>query len=439
MILPGTHCTLKFVADQAFLLPDKPLTFNNLGLPPVARSFYSPAWWRLRVLEWFANEKRLYVDILSYNTGEVDFAPDQEALFQALGQVEIISFRSISTQGLMTTLRGTRPVTILPGLSEHTYMGRFEDVFAEEEEEEPENLPMPVKTTAEEPPPLSLQKPQPPVTRVVKQNFQVPLKEVRFQHGGVAVTRYFREVDLTIELQIPNPELREEFDAVKNYFSNVLKTKKIQVFAEIRITGGEITGAYARSPEIQRINKNLIENVKFEFVQDTVKKRMAFEVDKSLFTMDELFESATEGRVKGSAFYQTERELFEDLLQITDTKHYRNLRYLSSVHAHHIMKLRFVHRPLSFIFLIEGKHQYHLVWETLNTAEATYIWHSPRDLAALRRTLERIEDILNVIKVQGKIAYLNTRDEPFRRIVHDYSNLSDGFIKWKTELESILT
>ncbi|HRZ43011.1 MAG TPA: hypothetical protein P5228_09960 [Bacteroidales bacterium] len=428
---------MKFVADKAYLLPEKPLPFDKLGLPPVARSFFAPAWWRLRVLEWFAHENRMYVDVISYHSGEVEFTPEQEALFKELEQVESISFRSISTQGLMTTLRGTRPVTILPQLSDPGYMGAYEALFGEEEEAEPDATEM--ATPAEEPPQKPLQVPVPPVTRVVKQSFQVPLKEVRFQLGSVSVVRYFREVDLTIELQIPNPELREEFDAVKNYFANVLKTKKIQVFAEIQITRGEITGAHARSPEIAKIDKSLIENVKFEFVQDTVKKRMAFEVDKSLFTMDELFESATDGRVKGGAFYQSERELFEDLLQITDTKHYRNLRYLSSVHAHHIMKLRFVHRPLSFIFLIEGKHHYHLIWETLDTTEATYIWHSTRDLKELRKTLEKIEDILNVIKVQGKIAYLNTRQEAFRRICHDYSNLSDGFIKWKNELESMLT
>jgi hypothetical protein len=54
----------------------------------------------------------------------------------------------------------------------------------------------------------------------------------------------------------------------------------------------------------------------------------------------------------------------------------------------------------------------------------------------LRLALKKIEDIINVVKVQGKIAYISTAEEPFRRVFHDYSDLNDGFIRWKGELES---
>ena len=42
----------------------------------------------------------------------------------------------------------------------------------------------------------------------------------------------------------------------------------------------------------------------------------------------------------------------DDLLEIHQTKHYKHLRYLSAIHASGIMKLRFVLKPFSFIFLI---------------------------------------------------------------------------------------
>lgn len=103
------------------------------------------------------------------------------------------------------------------------------------------------------------------------------------------------------------------------------------------------------------------------------------------------------------------------------------------------MKLRFVHKPFSFIFLIEGDRHNHIIWETLDTAEATYIWHIDKSPETLKLTLRKIEDIINLIKVQGKTAYLNSNEDPFRRIYHDYSNLVDGFVKWKGELESFLT
>jgi hypothetical protein len=154
--------------------------------------------------------------------------------------------------------------------------------------------------------------------------------------------------------------------------------------------------------------------------------------------MEEYFDALTGEQFKSNTFYSNEKDLLDDLLQITDTKHYKNLRYLSDIHAHHIMKLRFVIKPFSFIFLVPGDKKYHIVWETLDSEEATYVWHADKDLKVLKSTLQKIEDIINVIKVQGKIAYINTSEDPFRRVFHDYSDLKDGFVKWKAELESIL-
>ena len=241
------------------------------------------------------------------------------------------------------------------------------------------------------------------------------------------------------EITIPKYDIREEFDAVKNYFANILKTKKIEVKVYIEITDDEVSSIEAKSPEIEKINKNLIDNVKFEFVKDTIRKKINIDIDKSLFTMDEYFETFADEKFKANTFYKNDKELFEDLLSISNTKHYKHLRFLSSKHSHSIMKLRFVHKQFSFIFLIEGDRNYHIIWETLDTEEATYVWHISKDINILKTTLIKIEEIINVIKVQGKTAYISSTDDQFRRIYHDYSELVDGFIKWKGEIECILT
>ena len=90
------------------------------------------------------------------------------------------------------------------------------------------------------------------------------------------------------------------------------------------------------------------------------------------------------------------------------------------------------------IFLIKGKKQHHFVWETLDTEEATWVWHSGTTREDLKRTLSKIEDILNVVKIQGKIAYINSNNDEFRRIIHDYSDITEGFVKWKYLLDSML-
>jgi hypothetical protein len=409
--------TLVFKNRYAYLIPDNPLSFERLGLKEFENTSNKPAYWIIKVLNHIEPEKRIFCSVLSYHTGETDFPANQLLLANKLKLIETVSFRSIDTAGLLKTLA---PKTIIPAnplieIPEHNY------------ESEPHILREPVRHYRSV-----------PEHRTIEKTFFVPLKEIRFILGGAVFSRYFREYDQTTEVIIQNYYLREEFDAVKNYFTNALQTRKIQVRASLKVDNNKIVSVTASSPEIEKIDNQLIENIKFDFVKN-IKKKVLTDVDKSLFTMEEYFETFGEGKLKPGAFYQDEKELFEDIMKITQTKHYRQLRFLSENHCYRTMKLRFVQKPFSFLFLLEGEKNYHIVWETLDTEEATYIWHAEKNIQALKPALKKVEDIINVIKVQGKTAYINTTNDPFRRIYHDYSDFIDGFVKWKGELENILT
>jgi len=416
-IMNGTELIILFKEDKAYLADGVPLTFDQLGLPPVAKSFKIPAYWIVRVLRHREEECKLFVTVTSYKIGEISFPPQQVQLAPALSEIKTITFKTIDTEGLLATLRGNEPAKIFSG-----------DIVPDYPDAECEQ-----QTTLAEPAPAK------PRTIVLDETFNVPINNLRFRFGGVSFDHVFKKYPDKIEITIENYELREEFDAVKNYFSNVLKTKNIQVIAHIEIQNDAITLMRAQSAEINRIDKKMIDNVRFEFVRDATKKKLKAEIDKTLFTMDEYFESLTDKHLQANSFYNSENELFEDLISITSTKHYKNLRFLSSQHAFHIMKLRFILKPFSFLFLLEGERHFHIVWETIDTKEATYIWHTDKDLNILKMTLRKVEDIINVIKVQGKIAYINANDDNFQRIKHDYSDLIDGFVKWKGELENYLS
>lgn len=413
--MTGQELKILFKHNKAYLMAERPMTFDQLDLPEVAKSFKSPAYWTIRVLNYSETEKKIFCEILSYQNGETEFGYNQQQLSDKLTDLQNVTFRSIDTTGLLRTLAGKAPVSIFP--PKHVPVDRTQNHFQSE--------------------PAVRQ----PFKQIIDDTFLVPLKKVHFKLGGVSFNKKFKEHKKTLELTIPNSDIREEFDAVKNYFANVLKTKKIQVTVKIKITDNEITSIEAKSPEIDKIDKNLIDNVKFEFVKATTKKKINIDIDKSLFTMDEYFDTFADEKFESTTFYNNEKELFEDLLKISNTKHYKHLRFLSSKHCHEIMKLRFVHKPLSFIFLIQGDRNYHIVWETLDTSEATYIWHEDKKLDKLKIAVKKINDIINVIKAQGKIAYINTTNDNFRRIYHDYSEPVevDGFVKWKGELEDILT
>jgi hypothetical protein len=86
----------------------------------------------------------------------------------------------------------------------------------------------------------------------------------------------------------------------------------------------------------------------------------------------------------------------------------------------------------------KSSYQYHLVWETLDTEEAAYIWHIEKSFDELERSIRRIDSLLGQIRAKGRQQYLETNPEQFSRIVHDYSDDTKGLIIWKDTLEEKL-
>jgi len=408
--MKGQILQIKFLEDKVFLTEEVAMSFEQLGLTAHRSKGNKPSFWVLRVLNYAEKDEKIFCEIVDYKNGETEFSDRQKLNAAILNKIKNISFNKIDTEKFVKTLERVNNNHYRP-------TSNFVDSLAEEKVSIPalklEVLPV-----------------------YIDETFYVSLNDLRFILGGVSFQKKFKGYPKSIELTISNYDILVEFDAIKNYFVNIFGAKKIKVFVKLEIKGDDITVLSIFSPEINKINRETIDTIKFEFVKKSLKKKPAIEIDKSLFTMDEYFEMFGDEKVKSDTFYKNDRELFEDLISISQTKHYKHLRYLSSRHAHTLLKLRFVHKPISFLFLIEGDRNYHLIWETLDTREATYIWHIDKSLEQLKISLRHIEDIINIIKVQGKTAYLNSADEPFRRIYHDYSELVDGFVKWKGELES---
>lgn len=89
----------------------------------------------------------------------------------------------------------------------------------------------------------------------------------------------------------------------------------------------------------------------------------------------------------------------------------------------------------SFVFLLSGEQQFHIILETLDTEEATYLCHINKNKQALISKVKEIDQQLNIIRNKGRQAFLETDPENFSRILHDYSDKKKGFIIWKDLLE----
>lgn len=91
------------------------------------------------------------------------------------------------------------------------------------------------------------------------------------------------------------------------------------------------------------------------------------------------------------------------------------------------------------VFMVAGKNHFHVILETLDTEEATYVWHSEKSKSVLMEAVKQIDLELNIIREKGRQAYLETNPMCFSRVLHDYSDDNKGFSIWKGQLEELFT
>lgn len=273
------------------------------------------------------------------------------------------------------------------------------------------------------------------VMKPFSETFFVDFSHLEFKTGKVVFKKWFWQVGQSVEFEIINPHIQKEFESIKNYFKNALGIKeiKVEIKAKNQLSFPPVKDIVASSPEIDRIDRNLIDTVRFDFIKKMARSKS---LTKSSFTIDKMFESIDD-KVKSTTFYTEESQLVEDILSIENKKHYHHLKYLSSNQSTS-NKLRFLFKPFSFIFLLEGEENNYIIWETLDTKEATYIWQIEKNMTSFQDNFKKIESIIISLREGGKTKYIENTKDRVLRLYHDYSEPSNGFSKWKLELESIV-
>ena len=260
----------------------------------------------------------------------------------------------------------------------------------------------------------------------VEKKIKVPIEELEFHYGNIAFKYSINEMNMVLEFQVENLELRPEFEVLKPYFIKTLKSKTIavEIFAEFE--KGELVSQVALSTDIDLINKEIIEGVKFQFLVNGLIKRSTL-TKQNILTSDELQEH-------GKIFSNPE-DLLNQILSKKQYKHSQHIQYLAERHESQLMKIRFVLNPFSLVFLLAGERSYFVILETLDTEEATYMWHSPKNKVSLIEEVKQIDNQLNIIREKGRQYFLENSPDNFTRILHDYSANKKGFILWKSAIE----
>ena len=261
----------------------------------------------------------------------------------------------------------------------------------------------------------------------IEKEIKISFSELEFYYGSIAFKYRIPEIKHELEFEIENLEVRPEFEVLKPYFAKTLGVSKVSINIYAEFEDEKLVSQLATSADIQKINRELIESVRFTFVAKHIIGNKALH-SKSL--PDNQLQS-----VDANSLYKSSEELLEDILKQGKYKHQKQLHYLANRHDRSLLKVRFVLSPFSFVFLLSGENGFHIILETLDTEEATYVWHFPKDPQLLKSKLNEIDEHLGIIRNKGRQVFLTNQPQNFSRIIHDYSDMKKGFIMWKFLLE----
>src|SRR5699024_6921339 len=148
---------------------------------------------------------------------------------------------------------------------------------------------------------------------------KISIGNLDFRYGTIGFEYFDKKSEQRFNFEIENEEIRPEFEVLKPYFVKVLKSKSvlIEIYAEIQ--EGVILSQMATSKALEKINQEVVESVKFQFLnQGFIGQNSS--AGQNFLTPDELPDNR-------HLYSDTERVL-DDLLKGKSYKHTRQIRYL---------------------------------------------------------------------------------------------------------------
>ena len=265
---------------------------------------------------------------------------------------------------------------------------------------------------------------------ILEKTIKIKIQELDFLYGSIQFKYILPQFESSLVFDIENEVFRPEFEVLKPYIEKLLKSKTVEI--DITIVSdaqGQVKALSAKSAQINQLNKEIIESVRFQFVSKNLTGRKQFSTTNLL---QEPMTTAFNG------LYESNEEALSDILTRGQYKHQKQLRFLAKRHEGEILKIRFILQPFSFVFLLAGSTNFHLILETLDSEEATYIWHVTKNPDLFKQALLEIDLQLNTIRKEGRQKFLEQTPDNFYKIIHEYSDENKGFVVWKDQLEECL-
>ena len=142
-----------------------------------------------------------------------------------------------------------------------------------------------------------------------------------FRYGNVGFEYIDKESNQRFNFEIENEEFRPEFEVLKPYLIKVLKSKFVVIDIYAELENGVILSQLATSADIENINKEIVESVKFQFLNKSFISQIPT-LKQNTLTSDEL--------LKNQNVYANAENILKDLLKGKQYRDRKSTRLNSS-------------------------------------------------------------------------------------------------------------
>ncbi len=421
-MLNGLKFNIIFKDRKAQIASGKTLEIQDDVIQSYLDRFVGNVYFRVEIFKVFEQEHRVAVSLLSTGFSDEPLPKSQDKYLDELKGIEFINFKSIDTGSLMRALERNKDLD-----------NSFVKDPITQLSEEPEEAEEPEKTIETEP-------------EVEYFDFsgsftyECPTEELFFFDGGAYFDLEVEELNQSVRVEIMNKYIKKEFSSILPYFNSIIGSDKLVVHIDIEVVKSELKSLSADCEEFKLIGDDFTEKVRYKLILD-IDKADTF---GGIFTSDSFVKEKTGKGINETDFFKSEEDFIEKLINQKSTKHFKHLTYLSERHLYKTMRVRLIFSPFAFLFLVGSENAFFVVWETLDTKEATWIWKIPKnsnesvvaEKARLRKVIEDVQDVINLVKTENKQIYIRKKVDNFKRVYHNYEE--GGFDIWKSEFEEFM-
>jgi len=436
---------IKINNQRFFVTNDFSIEIEKTNLPnSIGFSSHLNILWKIEILEYNKISKELKVKVLNYKSND-----EQKFLLQKKkNEINKIIFEKLDWKQLEPLLYTYREIDLQDLIYNNNKIIAVENKINKVNENEfikssnsiTRNNERAIKHTVNK---IEDKK------EIIKHTYNLRITDFKIQYACATFKKFLSEIYEEIEFEIKNDYLEPNFDFIKFHFPKLFKSKIITVKIFIELLNNKIITKKAKciNQEIESIDKEFIDVVKYQRTIELIKNPKIDKPDKTLYTSEDIFTEFEDEKL-GNIFNQNEREILGIILDKTNVRNRKQLEYLSGKLQSDKEIIRFTLKSkknnFGFLFYIDiGATKHHFVWELLNS-HATYIWSFEKKGQNLSNLFHHINNTINIIKTIGRDEYkqeyknrLIDQDIDFDLIRHDKANSDfiDHFPNWRKRLD----